>query len=196
MIVAINVIMLLLLGVPVLYFAVFALAAAVRKPQNACASQNRSFVILIPAYKSDSCIMDTALSAAAQNYPAGKFRVLVISDSMQADTVANLRGKNIEVLEVSFENSTKAKSLAEALKYLGPKAADAVAILDADNIVDSGFLAGIDAAMKPGTAIQAHRTAKNRDTAVAVIDAASEEINNTIFRLGHNAAGLSSALIG
>ena len=45
-------------------------------------------------------------------------------------------------------------------------------------------------------AVQAHRTAKNRDTDTAVLDAASEEINNAIFRRGHVALGLSSALIG
>ena len=45
-------------------------------------------------------------------------------------------------------------------------------------------------------AVQAHRTAKNRDTDTAVLDAASEEVNNSIFRRGHVALGFSSALIG
>ena len=39
-------------------------------------------------------------------------------------------------------------------------------------------------------------TAKNRDTDTAVLDAASEEVNNSIFRRGHVALGFSSALIG
>ena len=45
-------------------------------------------------------------------------------------------------------------------------------------------------------AIQCHRCAKNADNDVAVLDGASEEINNTIFRKAHNRLGLSSALIG
>jgi cellulose synthase/poly-beta-1,6-N-acetylglucosamine synthase-like glycosyltransferase len=45
-------------------------------------------------------------------------------------------------------------------------------------------------------AIQAHRKAKNKNTDIAVLDAVSEEINNSIFRKGHTNAGLSSALIG
>ncbi|MDD4116326.1 MAG: glycosyltransferase family 2 protein, partial [Massilibacteroides sp.] len=45
-------------------------------------------------------------------------------------------------------------------------------------------------------AIQAHRKAKNKNTDIAVLDAVSEEINNSIFRKGHINAGLSSALIG
>ena len=45
-------------------------------------------------------------------------------------------------------------------------------------------------------AIQCHRCAKNANNDVAVLDGASEEINNTIFRKAHNRLGLSSALIG
>ena len=45
-------------------------------------------------------------------------------------------------------------------------------------------------------AIQCHRCAKNSDNDIAVLDGASEEINNTIFRKAHNTIGLSSALIG
>ena len=41
-----------------------------------------------------------------------------------------------------------------------------------------------------------HRCAKNANNDVAVLDGASEEINNTIFRKAHNRLGLSSALIG
>jgi len=45
-------------------------------------------------------------------------------------------------------------------------------------------------------AIQCHRCAKNANNDVAILDGASEEINNTLFRKAHNRLGLSSALIG
>ena len=45
-------------------------------------------------------------------------------------------------------------------------------------------------------AIQTHRTAKNRNTEIAILDGVSEEVNNTIFRRGHVRVGISSALIG
>ena len=45
-------------------------------------------------------------------------------------------------------------------------------------------------------AVQGHRTAKNTNTSLAILDAASEEINNHIFRKGHRVLGLSSAIIG
>lgn len=45
-------------------------------------------------------------------------------------------------------------------------------------------------------AIRARRTCKNLNTDVAMLDAVSEEINNGIFRSGHNAVGLSASLSG
>ena len=187
-----------LLFIPVAYLTLFAiLSLAAKRYRYPAGRRTDSFVVLIPAYKSDSTILQTAQSALGQDYTAGKFRVLVISDSMRADTVEALRQAGAEVLEVSFENSTKAKSLNAAMEHLGPHAADRIVILDADNIVGESFLSLLDDAFCDGVrAVQAHRCAANRDTDVAVLDAASEEINNSIFRKGHCAAGLSSALIG
>lgn len=44
--------------------------------------------------------------------------------------------------------------------------------------------------------MQTHRIAKNWNTNMAYLDAISEEINNSIFRLGHVNLGMSAALIG
>ncbi len=186
------------LAIPTVYFLIFALAARLRRKRaTAEGSRERRFVILIPAYHSDAFILDTAKSALDQDYPKDRYSVLVISDGMTAGTVSLLREAGADVLEVVFEESTKAKALNAAIDRLGPGAADVVVILDADNLASRSLLTSIDCAMCAGArAIQAHRTAKNEDTPVAVIDAVSEEINNSIFRSGHCALGISSALIG
>ena len=44
--------------------------------------------------------------------------------------------------------------------------------------------------------LQAHRVAKKMNNNMAFLDAVSEEINNSIFRLGHSKLGFSAALIG
>jgi cellulose synthase/poly-beta-1,6-N-acetylglucosamine synthase-like glycosyltransferase len=69
-------------------------------------------------------------------------------------------------------------------------------VLDADNVVRPDFLSQLNVLSTVYDAIQCHRCAKNADNDVAVLDGASEEINNTIFRKAHNRLGLSSALIG
>ena len=186
------------LGLPVLYLFVFALFSTRKNmddyPQ---AKRRRKFVTLIPAYKSDAVIVRTAQAALRQEYPAQLHEVVVIADRLKPETLAELRTLPIRVLEVSFENSSKAKALNFAVEELGPEAAEAVTILDADNLAGEDFIARLNDVFDSGVqAVQAHRTAKNRDTDTAVLDAASEEINNAIFRRGHVALGLSSALIG
>jgi cellulose synthase/poly-beta-1,6-N-acetylglucosamine synthase-like glycosyltransferase len=73
-------------------------------------------------------------------------------------------------------------------------------VLDADNIMHRNFLGKINAAFdslgNKVIAVQGHRTAKNQNTPLAILDAISEEINNHIFRKGHRALKLSSAIIG
>lgn len=194
----INWIVLIVLGFPALYMFFFALCSKFFDPKNDVkGKRTRRFIILIPAYKSDSCILSTAIAAKNQCYPINNFRVIVLSDSMQQSTVESLRKNDVEVLEVSFEVSSKAKSLQAAIDYLGADAADIVSIIDADNIVNEDYIVSLDDCFENGAeVVQAHRTAKNVDTPIAVIDAAAEEINNSIFRKGHCVVGISSALIG
>lgn len=191
-------VLLVLLAIPVVYFLIFAVAARLgKKKAHAVGARARKFIILIPAYHSDSCILETTKAALRQDYPDNLYSVLVISDGMRKETVNAVRETGADVLEVVFEQSTKAKALAAAVNYLGPGKSDAVVILDADNIIFPSFLASVDDAMCDGAlAVQAHRTGKNSDTSVAIIDSVSEEINNMIFRSGHCALGISSALIG
>lgn len=75
---------------------------------------------------------------------------------------------------------------------------DIALVLDADNVVPYDYLSDInDLFANPGVEIvQTHRIAKNMNNDMALLDAISEEINNTIFRLGHAKLGLSAALIG
>ena len=183
---------------PVLYLFVFAAFSMQRRREPyPPARKQRRFVTLIPAYKADAVVVRTAQAALAQEYPEGLHRVVVIADQLQPATLGELRKLPLTVIEVTFENSSKAKALTAAVEELGPEAAEAVAILDADNLVGGEFIARLNEVFDAGVeAVQAHRTAKNRDTDTAVLDAAGEEINNSIFRRGHVALGFSSALIG
>ena len=188
----------LTLLLPVLYLFLFAVFSMRRRTDDySPARKQRRFVTLIPAYKADAVILRTAQAALAQEYPEGLHRVAVIADRLKPETLAGLRRLPLTVIVVMFENSSKAKALTAATDQLGPGAADVVTILDADNLVGPDFIARLNEVFDTGmVAVQAHRTAKNRDSDTAVLDAASEEINNSIFRRGHVALGLSSALIG
>ena len=157
--------------------------------------QNR-IAVLIPAYMEDKVIVEVAKSALKQHYQSNLFDVVVIADSLQKNTLTKLKALSIIVIEVSFEKSTKAKALNSAMSHLKVNY-DYAIILDADNIMEPCFLKKMNATFENGYHIvQGHRKAKNCNTSFAILDAASEEINNHIFRKGHSAVGLSSGLIG
>ena len=181
------------------YLFFFAVMGRFRKPKTLATPQpiiNRRIAVLIPAYKEDAVILESAQGGLRQTYPESLYDVVVIADSLQPETIRALRRWPINVVEVSFDKSTKAKALNVALQQL-PDVYDIAVILDADNLMAPDFLHQVNLAFQQGWRIlQGHRTAKNTDTSVAVLDAISEEINNHIFRQGHQSVGLSAALIG
>ena len=157
----------------------------------------RRYLVLFPAYKEDAVIFSSAESFLKQSYQKEYYDVIVLSDKMRAETNKALRELDIEVLEVHFEQSSKAKTLAYAMEIYGNHPYDAVIIMDADNIVNTDFLSSVTCAYNSGyKAIQAHRTAKNTDTSISILDGVSEEINNSIFRKGFSRVGLSATLSG
>jgi len=156
----------------------------------------RKIAVLIPGYKEDEVILEVARQALRQNYARDWFDIIIIADSFQPETLQSLRQLPVIVIEVAFEKSTKSKALNKAMEQLGD-AYDIAVVLDADNVMAEDFLVKINAAFEQDyQAVQGHRTAKNTNTSLALLDAVSEEINNHIFRKGHRALGLSSAIIG
>jgi len=157
----------------------------------------RKFAVLFPAYKEDRVILSTINSFLQQEYPQELFDVVVISDQMQAQTNDQLSSLPINLLIANYSESSKAKALALAMDSISTKSYDIVVIMDADNIVTPDFLKEINKAFESNThALQAHRTSKNFNTDIAILDSISEEINNGFFRKGHNAIGLSAGLAG
>ena len=164
---------------------------------HAAALSNRlnKFLILYPAYKEDKVIVNAVEQFLLQDYPKELYTVIVISDHMQLETNEQLNKLPITLLQPTFEKSSKAKAMQFAIENVNTDY-DNIVILDADNVVRPEFLSQLNVLCSVYDAIQCHRCAKNANNDVAVLDGASEEINNTIFRKAHNRLGLSSALIG
>jgi cellulose synthase/poly-beta-1,6-N-acetylglucosamine synthase-like glycosyltransferase len=183
----------------VLYLLVFALAGHLRaRPLPACAetSPPRRMCVLMPAYRADAVIRETAPAARRHAYAASA-DVCVIADGLQASTIQALKAEGVHVVKVAFAKSTKGKALLAALTALPADHYDVAVVLDVDNEMGDTFLTQVNAAFAAGyRVVQGHRTAKNLDSPFAVLDACNEEINNHIFRLGHARLGMSSSLIG
>ena len=213
----------LIIAGSVAYVVLFAVAGLFRRREDGLNGTNRQdgligndgknsgsrFLVLFPAYREDRVIVRSVEAFLQQDYNQEQYQVAVISDHMQAETNEQLAALPITLLQPQFEKSSKAKALQYAIGQADSglipiggngKAGDDfthVVILDADNVVASDFLSRLNVFCQQGyQAIQCHRTAKNSDNDIAMLDGVSEEINNSIFRRAHNNIGLSSALIG
>lgn len=187
----------LYLAMATAYILPFGIAAMFAKKRKYDSPKTfRKIAVLIPGYKEDNVIVEVAKDALDQEYPKDKYEVIVIADSFQKHTLEALNALPIRVVEVVFEVSKKSKALNKCMEIIGDDY-DIAMILDADNIMAHDVLDKINMAFEQGFhAVQGHRMAKNTNTHYAVLDAISEEINNSIFRKGHRVLGLSSALIG
>lgn len=159
--------------------------------------------IFIPAFREDAIIENTVRETLLSDYPPARFEVVVIADGLRPETIARLQQMDARVLEVQFNQSTKAKALNSAIQTLekeenGHGLHPQVAIvLDADNVPARDFLKRIAAHFSAGTkAIQGRRVAKNMDTPFAMLDAASEDVNNHILCRGARVFGWSARLAG
>ncbi len=156
----------------------------------------RRFAVLIPAYKEDGVIVETAKAAMRLHYPNNSFEVAVIADQLKADTVQKLQALPITTIVADFEKSTKSKSINLALSKLG-KDFDSVVVLDADNHPAPDFLHRMNEVLGKGfKAVQGCRAAKTGHTSMSVLDGVSEAVNNHLLCAGHRALGLSARLAG
>ncbi|MFY0255808.1 glycosyltransferase [Chitinophaga sp. 30R24] len=195
----IEVILFVYLGGCVVYNLLLAIAGCAKRKRDFFYkedTQHARIVILIPAYKEDSIILSTVSSYNRLRYPANRFEVVVIADSLQPETLTALAATGVLFIPVKFDKSTKAKSLNAAFEQLGDDY-DIALICDADNILEEDFLLKINYTYQQGhMAIQAQRVAKNLNTPFAILDAANEIIANHLYRKGATALGLSSSVIG
>ena len=192
-----DIILFILTGLTVLYLLVFATTSMFSRTKEIPKPRNLNrFIILIPAYKNKS-VIQTVQSALGQTYPQRLFDITVISNHLDEMTNFHLAQNPITLLTPNYEEGSKIKSLQLAINNLPQfKIYDLAIILEAGNVVEPEFLEQMNAAYESaGTkAIQAHRLSMNRDTVSSRLSSIFEEINNSIFRRGHIAIGLSSAI--
>ncbi len=181
----------------VVYLFVFAVASHRKLSSPSMSTTNhRRIVALIPAYKEDAVIEECVIACLHQDYPREAFSVVVVSDKMKDETNKRLLQLPIRLIVADYEDSTKSKALNLAMSSIEDH--DIALVLDADNTIDPDFFNRLNESFESGNVriVQAHRVAKNLNNSMAILDAVSEESNNSIFRKGHYSLGLSSALIG
>ncbi len=96
--------------------------------------------VLIPAHNEEACIGATIRSLLAQSHRPD--RVLVVADNCTDATTRIVHSAGVEVFETIDNTSKKAGALNQALQRLLPEQGDndLVMVMDADTMLDPGFL--------------------------------------------------------
>jgi cellulose synthase/poly-beta-1,6-N-acetylglucosamine synthase-like glycosyltransferase len=190
----------ILLGLNVAYLLVFSIAghfySGPRKNETPHHAFNR-FRVVIPSYKEDNVIIESASSVLNQNYPDKLLECYVIADELKKETTHQLRNMGCRVLEINPDSKrNKAKAIRHFLDQL-PDDECIYLVLDADNLLEKNGLTKADQYFQSGVKVlQACRIAKNEENAMSRMDSFSEIINNHIFRKGQRKMGFSCSLIG
>lgn len=101
-----------------------------------------TITVLVPAHNEASGIAATLTSLQQQSTPP--HRIVVVADNCTDDTVAIARHHGAEVIESVGNVHKKAGALNQALARILPEQGenDLVMVMDADTILDDGFLEG------------------------------------------------------
>jgi len=192
-----------ILALQVLYYFVFSIGGVLYSDKKLIKSDyKRRIAVFIPAYKEDKVILSTVKNIQKQQYRSNgenKYEIIVVAQHLKPYTLKALKKLHCTYITYNVKNSTKNKSLIHAQKTLDKqnKKFDIALILDADNHISDNFLEKLNSMFAyEHEAIQCHRLAKNLNTSVAVFDAVSEEISNSITRKGCNYYGLSASIVG
>ncbi|HWJ68421.1 MAG TPA: glycosyltransferase family 2 protein [Nocardioides sp.] len=114
-----------------------------------------TLTVLVPAHNEAASIGATLASLFAQSRPPE--RVVVVADNCTDDTALIARAGGAEVLETVDNVHKKAGGLNQALRTILPAQGenDLVMVMDADTVLDAGFLASVVRRMSDDRALMA-----------------------------------------
>lgn len=123
------------------------------------------FLVLVPAHNESLLIEACVRSLCGIDYPADRRAIVVIADNCTDDTAARaLRSGAVCLVRTDHRYPGKPRAIAWALDELAATPFDMVVIVDADTVVDRGFLREI-ARSGPvrGIAVQGYHGVSNPD---------------------------------
>lgn len=161
----------------------------------------KKFVFVVPAHNEENVIAETLESLLHQNYDNMLFDIVVIADNCTDETVNIVKGYSEVILLENISKPEEPRGKPHAItKYVETKhweQYDFVALIDADNIVDTNYLREMNSqviAHPEFTAVQGYLGMKNVVSSMtasgyaAVYFITNRALQYANYRLGWNAA--------
>jgi glycosyltransferase involved in cell wall biosynthesis len=154
---------------------------------------------LIPAHNEELLIDEVIKTIRAADYPQDRIEINVIADNCTDQTATRVRNLG----EIAHErhdpdNPGKGQALDWVLSRIDLTAVDAVALFDADNLVDSDFFHAMDRELSNGRrCLQGYYGIANpSDSVMTRLLAVTYVMKNLLFNAGKAKLGLSVVLMG
>jgi len=202
----------LLLGVVAVHRAAFALAycggllaerlgATPARRTDAAADEPPPlrFQVVVPAHDEELLIGDLIASIRRARYPQDRIAICVIADNCSDETASRVRALGEEVVErTDPDNRGKGQALGWLFERMDLADADAVALFDADNLVDPAFFTEVAREMHAGArCVQGYYDIANPDDSMMTrLLAVTYVMKNLLFNAGKARLGLSVLLMG
>jgi cellulose synthase/poly-beta-1,6-N-acetylglucosamine synthase-like glycosyltransferase len=204
--VALGVLVLTLLGLPVLacatYLVVLAIAArpAAVGPRRGSRAPRLRFDLVVPAHDEERGIGATMASLRALDYPADRYRVLVVADNC-ADATARIAAAAGALVIERRDPTRRGKGYALARGFARVEedaVADVVVVIDADTTVSPNLLRAFAQRFEAGaSAVQASYGVRDPDASWrARLMVIALAVFHGLRSLGRERLGLSSGLRG
>jgi cellulose synthase/poly-beta-1,6-N-acetylglucosamine synthase-like glycosyltransferase len=170
-----------------------------RKPAAAAGSIQHRFAVLVPAHDEELLIGNLIGSIRSAAYPQERISIHVVADNCTDRTAAIARGLSAVVHERhDLRERGKGQALAWGLAQFDLRECDAVAIIDADNLVDPEFFAAMNRELELGARVlQGYDGLSNPEqTVLTRLIAVTSVMKNLLFYGGKAALGWSILLMG
>lgn len=194
-----DAILYLIFLIPVAYLFIYALASLMKykNPYPEAKKQHRFLVLFTVLRNGKEVIESVNYFLDTQQYPREKYDIAIAATQLPEEDLITLLQMPVNIVVPDKESCTKVYAIQQVMERYSPHEYDMVVIFNSDNhivptalhLLNNAYYSGCDS-------IQAHRMTENLTTNTAILSAASEEINNNIFRKGHTKLGFSSALLG
>ncbi len=197
----IDAILFTLFSLSVLYLLIFALSAKmVKRAKYPRTNVQADFLVFISVYGDNRLIFNSIDSILQQNYDIDKISIIVITNNCSDGFIEEIKKTGAIVAPKCDEwrEDLFSGDYLAALSYCKRNKikVDVVSIIHCGDKLEVDSIAQINDAYYCGCdAIQIRRYFEDRTSIIARLESVGEEINNTIFREGHTALGLSSAVM-
>lgn len=194
-------VMMLITALYGIYFVAIAVLGILRRERKCprCAPQKR-IAVLIAARNEAGVIAPLIKSVLDQDYPSELRDVFVIPNNCTDDTEQVARSAGARILDCTVPVHAKGEAVSWAIdELLGyPERYDAFVIVDADNLLDPGYLSVCNDALCAGAQVgQGFRDSKNySDSWVAGCSSEFYWVMSRFYNRTRNALGMSAALNG